>query len=435
VQLKALPEPKVEVITQIHQESQEGILSSLDWVAHRQNQFTELLLGFDENLRELESSTSQVILNHQHQMQQELAQREANHWGFALQFMDEYAQYYDSQILAEHQRNQDQFSQYEQHLNRMAGDSERKADLAERWLLSAEQVSSFIRQNYHHAFHLPGVIARLEQQLSLARDNLENGMSEAALLSAQQVYMQLSEARVDLERMEAEWQVLFCSAWEGACNIHALAMENQEAEAVDLDGAPVNVMLDVDYWTSGSLSNVFYEVEELFKKMEDTEHLPSTVELRRMLKNQLPEIQDELGEAVFNARVAAINSQLRINIADLVVQALQEQGFSLENASYQGVDMRQSYAARMMNFEGNEVEIQVAPYGSGIGENELHVRSFDEQLRTEHELLQRWREINQSLAQRGLSVRQAEVVGAPHMVRENPRNRYSVGKNRKPMRE
>jgi len=436
LQLKALPEPKVEIITQIHQESQEGILDSLDWVAYRQNQFNELLQGFDEGLRDLEVSTSQSILDHQRYLQQELAQRDGQLWDSVLTFMDESARYFDSQIMVEHQYNQDQFSRYDQHIHQMAGDTERKIKMADQWLVSAEALCDFIRQNYHHGFFLPGQVERLHQQLNLARENLENGVPEAGLMTAQQAYTRLSEMRVELERLEAEWQVLYCSAWEGTCNLHALVNENQVVEAVDLDGAPLGIDLDVNYWTEGALTHLFADIDNLFDRLEDTTHRPVINQLREVLNQQLPALQGALEDTVFNARIAAINSQLRINIADLVVQALQEQGFSLEDASYQGVDMRQSYAARLINLEGSEVEVQVAPCGLGLGENELHLRSYDEKVRTEHELLQRWREINQSLARRGLGMRQAEVVGAGPAARETSRqaNRSSSERTRKSMR-
>jgi hypothetical protein len=430
VQLKALPEPKIEVIEQIHQESQDGIRASMDWMTYRQEQFSNLLDGFNDHLREVESSTSQLLLNHHYEMQQEMDRQNGVMWESAVRYMDDLSRYYESQVLVEHQRNQEQLSRFERRLGRMAGDAQRKNELAEQWLVSAEQLCAFIKQNYNYTFFVPGQVERLEQQLVLAHESFEQGMPEAVLVTAQQVYTHFSEMRIQLERLEAEWQVLYCSAWEGTCHVQAVASENQVVDAVDLDGQSLGVELDVDYWSNGGISRVFFDVESIFNRLEDTEERPDIGELKGILTEQVPELQQSLESAVFDARVAAINSQLRINIADLVVQALQEQGFSLEEANYQGVDMRQAFSAHLVNFDGSEVEVQVNPYGQGLGENELHLKSFDEKLRTEHELLQRWREINQSLARRGLAVRQMERLQPAMAVRESRRNRYLPGTTR-----
>ena len=87
-----------------------------------------------------------------------------------------------------------------------------------------------------------------------------------------------------------------------------------------------------------------------------------------------------------------------------MVQALQEQGFSLQASEYESRDMRNAYEARLLNLEGNEVVVQVAPTGSQLGANELHLQSYDREVRTEHELQRRWYEVSRSLSQYGLEV-------------------------------
>ena len=422
VQLKTLPEPKVEVIAQIHQESQAGIRTGMDWMASRQDQFVNLLEDFEDHLRDVESSTSQLLLEHQYEMQQEMERQNGVMWESAVQYMEDLDRYYESQVLAEHQRQQQQVSLFERRLGRMANDVQRKTELAGQWLASAEKLCNFIKQNYNYTFFVPGQVERLEQQLLLARENLDQDMPESVLVTAQQVYINFSEMRIVLERLEAEWQVLYCSAWEGACHIQAVASENQVVDAVDLDGQSLGVELDVDYWSNGGISQVFFDVEAIFTCLEDTQERPGIVTLKEILTDQVPALYLALESAVFEARIAAINSQLRINIADLVIQALQEQGFSLQEANYQGVDMRDSFSAHLVSFDGSAVEVQVNPCGQGLGENELHLRSLDEKFRTEHELLQRWREIHQSLANRGLSVQQMERL-APSLAIREPRQK------------
>ena len=121
----------------------------------------------------------------------------------------------------------------------------------------------------------------------------------------------------------------------------------------------------------------------------------------------------KLEQIIFDARLKTINSQLRVNVADLVVQALQEQGFSLASSAYTDYDLRLGYGARLTNIEGNEVVVQVSPTGSGIGENELQIRSLDSEVKTEHELQRRWQEVSQSLAGYGMEVGRFERLKVP----------------------
>jgi hypothetical protein len=104
--------------------------------------------------------------------------------------------------------------------------------------------------------------------------------------------------------------------------------------------------------------------------------------------------------------VNALNSQLRINIADLVVRALQDQGYALESSDYESADQRKTYDALLSNLDGSEVVVKVAPSGRDLGQNELHLQSIDREEHTEHELQQRWLEVSRSLTHYGLDVGQ-----------------------------
>lgn len=428
LQLRSLPEPKFGVIAQIQQESQEGIVLSLDRISERQENFRGLLQGFNEHVKNLELYTSQTLVNHQAFVQQQFDQRDGMIWESFLQLMEETSQHFSSQVLNEYYQNQAHLEKITNRLNRLMQVSEQKEKMANQWLVSAEEISDFINQHYHHHFFAPNQLNRYVQILNIARDNLENGMPEAAITSAQQVYRDLSEFRVNLEKLESEWQMLFCAAWEGLCHVHALTLENQVVKAVDLDGTWLDVDLEVDYWTKGRISDLFVEIDDLFTLLEDENHRPGISLLKELLKDKIPALRSCLQNAIYDARVAAINSQMRINIADLVVQSLQEQGFELERASYQHVDMRDAYYAQLACRDGSQVVVQVNPVGDGLGENELQLRSLDEKFRTEHELIQRWKEINNSLAVRGLSMQQAAVEGAALTLREGtaPSRQYKI---------
>jgi hypothetical protein len=101
--------------------------------------------------------------------------------------------------------------------------------------------------------------------------------------------------------------------------------------------------------------------------------------------------------------VAALSSQLRLNIADVVVRALFGQGYALEDASYTQTE-RDGFFARVVDRTGSEIIVQVDPEGPATPQNHLHLIASDRQPRTVHELRQRSKEIERSLQHTGLLV-------------------------------
>ncbi len=71
--------------------------------------------------------------------------------------------------------------------------------------------------------------------------------------------------------------------------------------------------------------------------------------------HQIDEISSQLLDLVTEARVAVLASQLRFNVAQIVVQSLEAQGFFLEHANYEKDDYRETFVARTCNYAGNEV--------------------------------------------------------------------------------
>ncbi len=245
----------------------------------------------------------------------------------------------------------------------MNTDQEEKFSLADEWLASAEVLADFIKRSYPYEFFLPGRMDRLEEALSISRGNLEANMPEAALVTSQQIVSKLSETRIDLERKQNEWQLYYYAAWDGVCRLHAEILANQSVCAIDLDGNCLESTLNVDEWSSGAWTALFDNIQQLLASFESDECTFETAGLRQIIEKELPFYASELENMIRQTRLAALNSQLRINIADLVVQALKEQGFSLEDAGYDNVDMRQGYGARLVNYEGGEVLVQVRQPG------------------------------------------------------------------------
>jgi hypothetical protein len=227
-------------------------------------------------------------------------------------------------------------------------------------------------------------------------------------MQAQQVYSGLSELRLELEKRENEWNTLYQAAWEGVHQLLDIARSSHTCSAHDLDGQELPVPIDIDFWACGELSHAVAEIEELGFQLQVDEL--SSEGLNRILQEDLPAARQAVEDAIYHARLAVLNSQLRINIADLVIEALQKQGYVLQQAEYARDDQRMAYSAKVRNLEGNEIVIQVYP-SDAVGKNELHLVSLDREQRTDHELRQRSLEVTRSLSQHGLKVDNLRAVG------------------------
>jgi hypothetical protein len=313
---------------------------------------------------------------------------------------------FDQQIKAQYLETQEELSHIYRNLRKLAVDAESKRELAEEWLYAAEQYCDFIKQFYHYEQFTPGRVEWLERQLDQTRQNLEVGLSEAAIASSQQLYLVFSELRVELERLQNEWNLLYQAAWEAVNRVLNQMDECQVIQAIDLEGNLIDQQINLEYWSEGRFNALYESANSIREEMCFSDTPLDRETLRSWLEDVIPGCQKELEDLVVAGRISVINSQLRINIADLVVQALQEQGFILAQAEYADQDMRMSFGARMLNMEGNQVIIQVAPTGEKLGENELHLQSMDSEQRTEHELEQRWYEISRSLNHFGVEVGQ-----------------------------
>jgi hypothetical protein len=404
LRLRELPDTNTEAFESALRQSSEAYQKHIDQVQRRQASFEAIVQGMDESIRGLEISTSRAILAYQDTMHAEMQNYAGSLWENFEQTLASNMAYFEATVAENHRQYQEAFTQQARRMRRIETDAERKRALAEDWLAAAEDLAQFIRQYYPHDLHAPGQVDRLDDQLEMARQNLDAGLSEAVVLTTQQLYTAYSELRVNLEAILNEWQFLYQSGWESIGHLQAQAQSSAYVCGLDLDGNPLPVDIDVDYWTQGRLNRFFDGLERVNALLETQAELLPLDELRRFIAEEVPAYQKALEDIVLDARVTALNSQLRINIADLVVQALQEQGFALDASHYQDEDMRMAFGARLTSLEGSSVIVQVDPVGEDLGENELNLRALDSQPRTEHEMVQRWNEINRSLAGYGLVV-------------------------------
>jgi hypothetical protein len=313
--------------------------------------------------------------------------------------LEEQAHHLTNMIDAERQLREQQFQAIHQRLDT---EQQHKDELARSWIDTAQEIRDFITARYQHERFAPGQLAILERTLQQADANAAQGTPEAALSLAQQSCHGLSDLRLELERLEHEWNLWHIRASESTRELLAIAQQNRTCHALDMEGNKLDLTLEVDYWTQGKLMRLENDINTIITQLADDSSALSTDELRNIVTQSVLNLDQQLGQLIAEARLAVINSQLRANIADLVVGTLEEQGFQLQDDTYEGTDYRNGFVAQVKHIDSTTVSVVISPEEGG--QNTLHIHSYDAQDRPEHELRARAQALAESLNARGLNV-------------------------------
>lgn len=290
-----------------------------------------------------------------------------------------------------------------------------KESLARHWLHRAVAVADFIRERFDHNRFCPGRLARLQQNLELAQHNLAQGLSEASLQFSQQAFVDLSDLHLELEQHLVEWQTEF-EATRGAIQQVLTELEQTVSiPALGLQGEELPEQVDLAYWSHGKYARLVETSRQFLSLLAQDQERITTEELRRVRAELLPILYESCDAMIYEARLNALNSQLRMNIAEQALRALETHGFVLSEAGYMDKDMRSSFLAQLRNADGSQVSIEVLPTPLAEQEltNELVVITRHPSLKTEHEARLQWEELARSLAEYDLRVSRPKVSVAP----------------------
>jgi hypothetical protein len=141
------------------------------------------------------------------------------------------------------------------------------------------------------------------------------------------------------------------------------------------------------------------------------------------LQYQLHIIKEQIPEVVYQARLEALSSQMRYNIAECALSALQSQGYELSFGAFSGNDMRCTYQLVLENMGGSQVRVEVSPIEDQPLIQNLDLQTNEREAITEHEVLQRLSELKQALRWFGLGI--GVIVGPDHVFDENMKKQDS----------
>lgn len=290
-----------------------------------------------------------------------------------------------------------------------------KADAARRWLRHSVSFAEFIQKQFDHERFLPGRLSKIVSSLNLAQNNLVQGLYEASVQTSQQVFLQLSELRLELEQRTIEWQTEYARTKSALTQFVSELEMNASVNAFGLEGEELPDQVDLAYWSNGTYRDLLDKSRRLLAILSQEQRSISTDELRRTSSELLPSIRETFEAIIYEARLKALNSQLRMNIAERALQALETQGFKLNASGYADQDMRAAFTANLENPDGSRVSIEVIPAEKTKQDlaNELVVITTHPYLKTEQEARLHWQELCRSLREYDLEVSRPEVHATP----------------------
>jgi hypothetical protein len=266
-------------------------------------------------------------------------------------------QEYQDLIAQERAERQQQINEVQGRVGRIEEREAGAARLAREWLDDLATLRAEVAKLPHQRF-APGRLERINTVISQGETNLQRGLAQAALVNAQSAYLDLVELRAETLYQEQRFEAAYLGA---LAEIRGLIAETQAHGQANLSAeGEESIEADVNFWSRGQLAQVQTELETLEQRLaQDKDTL--TTEQAESVGQQAATLRARLPAAVNAARVAIINSQACYNVAQIVAEVLEEQGFEVDEGVYEGEDQRGRYAVKMRNRGGDEVVTIITP--------------------------------------------------------------------------
>jgi hypothetical protein len=285
---------------------------------------------------------------------------------------------------------------------------------AEFWLNRCGLLAGFIQSQFDLERFTPGKFEKIIRKLSYAENNLAQGFSESCLQVSQQMFLELTDLNMELEQHYLQWQTLFADTYSSLNEMIAQMNSNEFICALGLKGEELPNSISLEFWTNGRYHQLLDHCQQLSSYMIQDQNILSLDDIQRIYSQILPSIRESFEKIIFDARLNALNSQLRMNIAEKALEALENHGFVLDESGYSNNDMRSQFNAHLECPDGSQVLIQVLPTEETTEAlaNDLVVITTHPFLKTEHEARLRWEELSQTLNKYNLRVSRPQILDA-----------------------
>ena len=401
-QLRDLQRNAPQLVADLRRRTQADLDEMSQRLEGRQSAVEQGMSALSTQARQLEAETNRRLSEQAAQLHSRLSQTAGQLRAETDAALAEQQRTWRAELTAERDKQRAELSELRSELR---GQAEASAEAAQAWLGDAAVLRDVIGDQLPHERYRPGELAALTRRLATAEESSRQGQSQAALALAQQLYHELHELRVDIELRDREWTGLHTVAQEGLRELDETAAKNAiQRIAASEYGNDAAVDLDVDHWSEGGLSELRADLRDLLARINDPENPPAAEQLRRTIDVLLPELEQRLTGTFQRARLQLLASQHRINVADVVVQTLDDiAGYWVEDQTYERMDQRRAFFAKLLHPNHNEIVLSVAPAADDSGECVVRVLSYDYDTASQADLDKRGEAILRGLRDNGLN--------------------------------
>jgi hypothetical protein len=401
----------------VRRENQAAIDRAAAEVRTRQDAFDQALTGLSEQARKIEAQARQRIRAQEVRLRGELQSTTRQLRQESRTALEDQDRRLSAELARERQERAQENKGLRDELAVIRTDRDQARSAAATYVADAKVMRDAIDRELPHERFAPGRLAELSTRLLTAEDNVGRGLGEAALVQAQEAYLQLSELRAEVEMRDQEWQAARLTAVGGVTMLQQQIRISASPDAVDENGEKIEgLTLDVDFWSEGELTRLSGEVAQLASRLTATDDPPSLAELREIANSAAGDLDDRLTGVIATAQARQIASQVRANLAELVVSTLEDTaGYTWEDgqAIYAGGDQRRAFYSKLRHLDDSEIVVEVTPDEAGTSCT-LRILTYDAGLPDEEERVRRAHAVADSLRTHGVE------AGLPAADMEHP---------------
>jgi len=347
-------------------------------VNSRYNNIKQNISGLSNEMQRIEHEQNRQIQEHARRFQQgisSLSQELTEQRREYTNLINEQGKAFKRAMQIQQQELESQICQIK---NSIMEKQESEKKIAMQWINDTEKYLDMINTNYRHMKFKPGELQRLQNEMELSQGDAKKGIYQASIATAQRTFIHASQLRNELEQMEMEWEAHLeaakCSATEVVASCDA---QDACKFTFETDEGSEEIAGEIDWWSNGALSEIREKARKELKQLGRHEDL-SLNELKESM-GRSEKWRNECKDLSELAKNAIIASQLRNNIGQSIEAALEESGWEITDAIYEGDDFRQSVHIKLKNLPGDEIVTIISPeHGvKNTIQNKVNISFFD----------------------------------------------------------
>lgn len=251
-----------------------------------------------------------------------------------------------------------------------------------------------------HQKFTPGQLEKVRRNAADARAEVAQ-REQAAMAGAKAAYFDLVDLREEIIRKEQEFNLWHQATLEMARSLFENVQTNRQVSVEEGEE-----LVEVDYWTQGRFSDLEERIKGIKDELENDHEACSLEDIKQRMED-LKALAEEEQALIKEAVERVISSQLRAEMADVVVEALQKEGFTMLESGYEKEDQRKVYLVKVANNAGTEIVAAVVP-NDETNTNTLSINTRDERFFREELTQARFEDIKRLMEESGLHVGKTE---------------------------